>query len=637
MMVLTSGLLPSIIFAQRNADLTVTYQQNIENIALDPESGLIIVKEKDKVSAYNPETNKTEWEVTKDEIGKVALIASAQNAMDALDNGDLLKLFESSDAIELIPESPFVRVILADKDAIINIFDGKIVFNSAKTHYRIIQNQYLQDENALLLIATDGKMFNCVWYDLNDGKEKWITKLSTIESLFSSVKSALLLKNNATEDKVEVTEDAVFTSINGNLYKINRTDGSIEWKTDYKINKFYLSQSLKSLIIIKNSGNFLSYKQALNILNASDGSMVWKNDISTKYISYLEDWSDKILVAHSRGFNFFSYADGKKIWKKDAKGDNIKRVIPIDKDYLYITGKEMNLIDNEGINKWKKTIEISDNEEDIIHFLDKVENGRVFYLTSTYGNMVDYITGKKIWKKNIEFEKDKPLLYVYEDKSGVFLVYNNKKIYKFDPNASDKPEPIAKLKEIKEDKSISGIELFDWGICLTGQSDVMGVNLDGTVRYHNTYKEPGGGSRKFLKTTGKIAAFGLGATSAISQSELVFYTRDKNGNLVETGRVGFDKKTRNQGQAAGGASELITGTLLSRVSDRFNALKQNGEYAFVLAKGDNGPVLVKVKKSDGTEVDKIDIDNNKPIYEVDPVTDDVFYVYKNEMRIFSKK
>ena len=627
------------IMAQRKADVVVTYEQAIENILLNPLNGEIIVKEKNQVSCYDPETNETKWKVTEAEIGNVSAAANAQKAISALGGSDLLSLFESNESIELIPESPFVRVMLEDKDAIINSLDGTVAFNSAKTGYRIVRSQLMPGENAFLLIATDGKVFNCVWYDLQESKEKWITQLASVESMLSQFKSLLSLKNNATEDKLEISNDAIYTSINGSLFKLNKNDGKIEWNTTYKINMFYLSQSEKSVIIIKNSGGILSSKQAMNILNAVDGSMIWDKDITTKRISYLEDWSDRILVAHSSGFNFYNYSDGKKIWKKDASGDNIERVIPVEKDYLYAFGNEMNLIDQNGISKWKKTIEISDKKDDPVYFLDKVDNNRVFYLTATYGNMVDYNSGKKIWKKNIEFEKNKPLLYAQDEKTGAFLVYNDKKVYKFDPNAAEKPEPVAKLKEIKEDKTMSGIELFDWGICLTGQSDVIGVTFDGNTRYHNTYKEPGGGKRKFLKAAGKVAVFGLGTASSISQAEIVYYSRNANGELIESGKSKmFDEKTQRAGQSAGTAASLVSGTLLSRTSDRYNALKQNDAYAFVLTKGDNNETtLVKVKKENGEEVDKISIDDQKPIYEVDPVTDDVFYVYKNELRIFTKK
>ncbi|MDR3246185.1 MAG: PQQ-like beta-propeller repeat protein, partial [Prevotellaceae bacterium] len=224
------------VYAQRDADVTVAYQQDIENILLDPLSGQIIVKEKDKVSCYNPETNKTEWEVTKAEIGEASSITNAQNTLDALASPDLLKIFETNESVELIPNSPFVRVILADKDAIISIADGKIVFNSAKTNYRITRTEFLFEENALLFIATDGKVFNCVWYDLNEGKEKWIAKLSDVAGFASQFAASFLQKESAV-DKVAIAKDAIYTSINGNLYKLAKADGTINWATDFKINQ----------------------------------------------------------------------------------------------------------------------------------------------------------------------------------------------------------------------------------------------------------------------------------------------------------------------------------------------------------------------------------------------------------------
>ncbi len=78
--------------------------------------------------------------------------------------------------------------------------------------------------------------------------------------------------------------------------------------------------------------------------------------------------------------------------------------------------------------------------------------------------------------------------------------------------------------------------------------------------------------------------------------------------------------------------------IFNRTKSRFNALKTNSDYAFVLAKGDNNEaLLVKVRKEDGKEVDKVVLDNNKPIYEVDPVNGDLFYVFKKELRIFTQK
>ncbi|WP_316807458.1 hypothetical protein [Pedobacter agri] len=363
---------------------------------------------------------------------------------------------------------------------------------------------------------------------------------------------------------------------------------------------------------------------------------------STKYVSYIEDWGNKFLVAHSNGFNFFDYSTGQKIWKKDAKGDDIKQVIPIDNDYLYIADNEMSLIDRDGKQKWKNFIEISDDKTDPVYFLNKIDNNKVFYLTGTYGNMVDYTTGKKIWKGNIKFDPKLPLLHAFDESTKSFLVFNDEKIYKFDPTAVEKPEAFAKIK-VKNDKALSTLGLFDWGVSLTGENEVIGVNKNGTVKFQKTYKEPGAASRKLLKVGSLVSMSYLGVKSGLQQgfSEATYVSRDANGNLSEKYLLSESSRERLKNKAAvnSGISQAIGATVLNRVDSRFKALKQNNDFAYIFARGeaDENNYLVKVNKATGEETDKIAIDNTKPIYEIDHVSDNLYYVNNNELRIFSKK
>ncbi len=638
-LLLSLFMLSTVLFAQRKADLTIPFKQNIETILLNPLNGEIVVKEKDQISSYNPDNNKVSWVVSEAEIGKTSALATAGKINAALSNPNLAAIFESDEELNFIPNSPFIEGVINDKDVIINAENGKIVFNSGEKNYRVVKSEFLSETLSLLFVATDGKVFSSILYDLKSGKEVWSTELAPVDGFMKQLSGAFSFKNNASTDQLYITNNCIYTSINGNLYKLDRADGKIFWNTPFKINSFYLSQSEKDLVIIKNSGNLLSMKQAVNVVNAGTGEPIWKEDIKTKYISYIEDWSDRILIAHSSGFNFYNYADGKKIWKKDADGSDIKQVIPVGNDYLYIADKEMNLIDKDGKKLWKNKIEISDNSEDPVYYLGKVDNNRVFYLTGTYGNMVDYTSGKKIWKKNIEFNKDRPLLFDFDPSTKACLVYNDKEIFKFDPNAKDKPEPVAKLKDIKDDKTMAGLDLFDWGICLTGQNDVIGVTMDGKTKYHNTYKEPGGNKRKVLRYGGSILGSAMSIAGTVAGLEVNYTSRDANGNIVDDNINVFDKKTHDVGVASTWAGALLDATATGKATERFNAMKQNNAYAFVMTKGEKGenPLLVKVRKTDGKEVDKIEIDNNKPLYEVDPVTDNIFYAYKNELRVFSAK
>jgi len=633
--------------AQRKADYIQKFDTNIQSILLDNLTGNIIVKEPGQVSAFNPQTKAIDWTITDEQIGKMSTLASATRASDALADPDLLKVFQSSDQLSFLENTPFIQANINGRDVIINAITGKVVFNSGTTSYRIVLRQYIAKDEKFLFLATEGKDFKGILFDPKTGKDIWATTLGNKESMLQSLISVKNINLTGTKletkDDAVVTDDAIYATINNKLFKLDKQTGKIDWTVKESVSRFYLSNDNKHLITLRNVGGLLSSKKALNVLDANSGAQLFKDDITTRFVSYIEDWGDKFLLAHSNGFNFFDYNTGKKIWKKDAKGDDIKQVIPIDNDYLYIADNEMSLIDRDGKQKWKNFIEISDDKADPVYFLDKIDNNKVFYLTGTYGNMVDYTTGKKIWKGNIKFDPKLPLLYAYDENSKSFLVFNDEKIYKFDPTASDKPEAFAKIK-VKNDKALSTLGLFDWGVSLSGENEVIGVNKDGTVKFQRTYKEPGAAARRLLKTGSIIGMSYLGLRGGIQEtlSEVKYATRDANGNMVDRGYL-LDESSRQKLKAKAAVNASISGaieaTVLSRVDSRFKAMKQNNDFAFIFARGEAEETnyLVKVNKANGEEVDKITIDNTKPIYEIDFVTDNIYYVNSNELKVFSKK
>lgn len=640
-------LFSSSIFSQRKPDYVVTYEKDIESILVNPFTGSVIVKDRDAISSYNPETNETEWVVTDKEVSNGNALANTQKVLDNVQNADFVSLLEKTkDEVNFVSDSHYISLIIDGKSVILNSLTGEVVYNSSMYGTQILTSDYLRDENALLLMVINESNYSCVYYDLENSTQKWISPMAPVESFFSSLKSLVSFKTeNVAKDMTLTTEKDIYATIGSTLYKMNKADGKIVWKTDYLISQFALNRAQTHVITIRNTGNILRSRTALNLLDAETGQKVWKDDISTKYLTYLEDNGDKILVAHAGGFNFFNYKDGKKVWKKDAKGNKIKQVIAIGQDYLYVADKEMNLIDKDGKNKWKKFIQICDKDEDEVYHLNLIDNNRVFFLTDAYGNMVDYTSGKKVWKKDVKFNRDRPLLFDYDAAQNVYLAYNDKKVYKFDPNGKDekKNEPFAKLKKINDDKSMEGLDLFDWGIALVGQSDVVGVTFDGETRYHNTYKEPGGGQRKVLKGSSAVAMGVLGVKSSVKRgfADAEIVTRDENGNIVdkrnafsEESRARMHKSADKSDRAAG----MIGANIASRVQDRFNALKHNAEYAFVFNKAkEGGAELVKVRKSDGEEIDRIAIDGTKPIYEVDEFNDNLYFAKGKELRVYNKK
>ncbi|CAN1552777.1 Pyrrolo-quinoline quinone repeat [Flavobacteriaceae bacterium] len=611
------------MFSQRNFDEVIKTDSNISDLVQNEITGIIVFKGNGKISGIDAETKKVVWTLTKEDFGTAS-------TMELIGDGDFDKMFKEKKELKSVPNSPYVEAYINSKFLIINTDTGKVVYNSSNESFWVVQSDFLPETNEYLITVREKGNMNIALLDMSTGSIKWKTSVDKAKSMFSlSLKSII--------NKAQVNGATIYYLLYGKLYSFNRETGKLNWQAEEEYTKFFPTQNDNNIVVINSAGTFSS-KEYLNVLSTETGKSIWKESIKTKYVVYLEDWGTKLLIAHFGGFNFFDLKTGEKIWKKDARGDGLKKVIPIDKDFLYVAENEMMLINKDGEKLWKNFIEIADDKEDPIFYLGKVGE-KVMYLTGTYGNMVDYKTGKKLWKRNIQFDKDRPVLPTFDESTNSYLVYNDEKLYKFNPTIDDKPEPFAKV-NIKREKELNSIEMFPWGVALSGPVEVMGVALDGTIKYHVTYNQPGETGRQFIKGAAMLGSFALGATSVatgIQGSEWTMTTRDANGNETTSVVKQKDKAKLNQSAAAAagaGAMALVA----EKFGSRFNAMKQNKDFAYIFAKTETGEkMLVKVRKADGVEVDKLIFKNNHPVYEIDPATQNIFYVQDDSIEIFNKK
>lgn len=612
--------------SQRKYDEIISTDNPVQDLVQNEITGIVVFKEGGTVKGLDPETKKIVWTLTKDDFGSVSV-------GDIMKDPDFGNVFKDKKALTSVGGSPYVEAYINNKYIIVNTDTGKIVYNSSKESFWVIQSDFIPEtDEYLLTLKKDGDMAIAL-LDMKTGELKWNTTVDKAKSLFS-----FSLKESANTNIAKVNGTVIYYLLYGKLYSFDRSSGKLNWKADdEEYSKFFLTQNDKNIVVVNSQGVF-STKEYLNVLSTDNGKSIWKESIKTKKVVYLEDWGTKLLIAHFSGFNFYDLKTGEKIWKKDARGDGLKRVIPIDQDFLYVAENEMMLINKDGEKLWKKFIEISDDKEDPIYYLGKVGE-KVMYLTGTYGNMVDYKSGKKLWKRNIEFDKSRPVLPTFEEASNSYLVYNDEKLYKFNPTIDDKPEPFAKV-NIKNEKELNSIELFPWGVVLSGPVEVMGVSMDGAVKYHLTYSQPGETGRRLLKSAALVGSFAMSAAavgSAIKGSELTMETRDENGNKQTITLRERDKTNMAQAEGyAAGAAAL--GMVAEKFGSRFNAMKQNRDFSYIFAKSATGEkMLVKVRKIDGVELDKITFNNNRPQYEIDPATQNIFYVSDNSIQIFNKK
>ncbi len=615
-----------LVLAQRNFDYELKAGGKIQALVQNNLTGILVIQVGSSLQGFNPDTKQVVWRLNKEDLGKASF-------KDYLNDPELGSLFKERPSLVTVQNSPYVEAFIDSKYLIINTETGVVVYNSSNEPFMVFQSEFLPETDEYLLTLKNGDSILIALLDMKTGKLKWSSDVGKAKSLLGSLFASKAELTNI----ARINGKTIYYLLYEKLYSLEKETGKFNWVSQEEYTSFFPTQNDKNVVVI-NSKGILSSKEYLNVLNTSTGKSIWEESIKTKKVVYLEDWGDKLLVAHYSGFNFFDLNTGAKIWKKDARGEGLKRVIPIDKDFLYVAENEMMLINKNGEKLWKNFIEIADEKEDPIYYLGKV-GSKVMYLTGTYGNMVDYVSGRKLWKRNIKFNEKRPVLPSYDEKANAYLVYNDEKLYKFNPSIDDKPEPFAEV-NIKNEKELNDISLFPWGVTLTGPVEIMGVGLDGKVKYHRFYKQPGEGTRQVIKgaaIAGKLA-FGANALKAtLEGAEIKMYYRDETGEMNTVVLREEDKAKMAEATVSAAASTVLN-KIQGKFASRFNAMKQNSEYAFIYAKDDSGAkVLVKIRKTDGEEVDKLTFKNDRPLYEIDAATQNVYYVLENSLLVFEAK
>lgn len=624
-----------ILSAQRNADNVLEFNNKVNDLIIVPFNGIVAISDGANLHGYNPNDEKIVWTTPIPKAGNLSKAAAInKNFSNGITPDALLSMNNSGkgSGFDAIEDTPFLQKFFDNRLYIINSFTGDFVFESKDASIFFYQSDYLFDEDALLLRGVENNALVIAKYSLKNKEYLWKTTVSEkFGNGLSKLISAFGDNPTAGRDQMQSVADKVFVLAKSKFYALEKQSGKLLWKAEDVIYKsFYANQDASNVLLTETKGWF---KELLDLRNASNGSSLWKNPVKTKSLVLVEDWQNKMLIAHYKGFNFYDYKTGEKKWAKDPKGKNIKSVIPQGTDFLYVYDNEMMLVDKDGQKKWKKDVKICDDEEDPIFFLEKTKNGKVLYVTATYANLVDYNTGKKFWKGNLKLNEKRPTFAKFDENTGDFVVYNDEKLYRFNENSEEKPKPYAKLK-LKSEKTIANMEIFKNNVSISGQNEVVGIDNAGVVTFHNKYSQPGEFGRKFLKAG--LSVVNTASAIATTKIDVVAVQRDANGNVHEEkiGEIGFDKKTQQIGEAGYFAGSI--GKVL--VKERFNALKQTDKYAVIFAKGENKEkLLVRVDKESGKELDKITVENNKPVYDYDSVSKDLFYSKGKTVKIFKGK
>lgn len=597
---------------------SVALNDPAKKISLNPVSGVAIVNGVKGTYGISHHSQQTAWSIENKNL--YSGILQELITFDA----DLSAFGVSKEEImiEHISGSPYSIITKGLSKNIINSTNGQILFSTEKEKWYPTAHHYLPNTTTLLVEFLKNQKSYIGNIDLETGQIRWIAETKdNQESFAKQLKNLITLKGFASISPKVDNQGNVYGFFTGRFIKMNGKTGEVIWQKEMpKLMNFDVNKNDAYIITQSRAGGLgglLGIKESLNILDSQTGNPIWKEDNTVGKVVYLEDFGDKFLLASYSGTNLYDYQSGKKLWKKDIK-DDPRMMIKSNGGYIFVSKNEMNFITEEGKELWKKEVEISDNKDDEIIEL-KERNGKIFYITTTYANIVDINTGKKIWNKNLKLEEKRPTFFGYNEENKEYVIYNDERLYQYTISTTERPEAFSKPK-IKREKEVSHFEIRPNGYLISGLGEMVFVNKKGDIVYQNYYDEPGGTGR----VLGRIGLNVLGTAAALGTATL----QDQSGNTI--GGLFFDEKGRDiAGSVSSTAFELD-----NRMKNRFDATSQEKDYSFFFTKDGKDKVLVRVNKDTGKEENKFLFQNNKPLYSVDEHDRIIYYINDKNIDVF---
>lgn len=596
------------------------------------------------------------------------LIVSANDGLYGVDNSNgqvkwkvdfLTDLKEEN--YDPIENSPYVAIVkrgMFPEHVIIDAATGRVICKTKDMEFARVQKRFEIPRLGGILFYGFNKMNKgqMVLVNAASGNVLWRQ-----EKLFDSNSEII------TAAPYAVADDAFVISTTKMIYKLNGNTGEVMWKQEMKTPPPALAEA-------EGFGAFGGKGNALANSNATS--------TSAEFFKYKNP--NLIYFASHTVMTAFDIAGGKEVWKRAELESPVAQIIFDDRGILLCTddsrapktdaeghvkkshglmgkltsgggsGKAfINLYDPEtGAQKWsggeldlagsvvfysysgnKLCIATEKSKgQNAVNVIDldagkpaipkqlKVDGTIVdvrmlpqglLYRTTEETNILDLNTGKDIWAKSIKYkdgglgvDKDNltyfngdGTLYVMDNTTGQFKSFPN--MYKFD----GKEAP-------------GSCELRSNGVLFTSSQNLTLVDFNGSQVYKVYKPAPG------ISTFGKIMNGAMAATSmavAARQSYISGYAR----GVGATSTADDYQRSANSWSGVAAAS-------LNEISKRFKASKSTENYQSILTKTsdgeDKGVGIVRINKDNGKEEAAVVLNNKKPVYELDPASNMVYYL-----------
>jgi len=515
---------------------------------------------------------------------------------------------------EEVPEiSDYIEIKYTDyaafkNYAIINIQTGEEVISPRQAEMPVMKfmgkemptfnyngTGYLPSQRAVIISGT--------WTDPQDKEnpEKFLTKLVDLPSAAIRWESNLIAVDIL---PIQGSDGNLILAHTRKIAKMDAGTGDIMWEfnvTEKKqtFERFDVSLDLTAGYFferVKKSGQ-------LTALDLETGNRLWTTEIKLKVVPEMFAMSDGVVVVDDKFLNMYDLKSGSLKWQtKKAIGI----VVDLGDPGIAVAarGTRLMLLDKQtGAIKWDERVKGIG--------IDRIAAKGIMY-TDVKGRLglITY-DGQKVWDKKGMLEVPEIRYQPAFDKE---LIYTAGALYEVNLVEGDYVVLKDKIdKEFTEDEVPSSLELLEGGYLLGAANNLMMLETDGSVRWHQSWNIPE------MSIAAKIALRTLQVVAAAASASASY-------NASQSGYGSYESKYY-QAQAENWSN--VMGAAGDEARKKFTASKSKGNLQIILAiVGEGGQKkgsgLVKVDKRTGEELGSIVLGDKEPIYDYDPISGQVF-------------
>ncbi|MEJ6695065.1 MAG: hypothetical protein QNK51_04465 [Chitinophagales bacterium] len=553
-----------------------------------------------------------------------------------------------------------------------NPADGKVLFSTSDLGITTIKKIYpLKQNNSLMMIVNENNsaVSSMLVLDLVSGKKKWsnskdfgkltgYAELNNEEFIMSSF--AFIYRVNSNTGEIVFKKSAMGEKGGVNAMQLGllmEAMGSMMIKDeDININ-FHLNPLNQDILVLEaetrdksvdaEGTEKITFSVSYTAFSTKDGSVYWNEPYSLNgkagSVHFLKD---AVIVSPKNSgkakVNKLNLSSGQGLWGKKGNGVSFKGGIisyqDLPEGILIISSYEkqmaadadlyVNILNPEtGELKFDKSIKIKGGLE-----FTEITKAGLLYKTNLEMNFINMSDGSTVLPKPIRSAmplgvKDNDIsfsmpmgaqdnfIFTYADKE--------KTLFKIDKENGAVQKVYENIK--LEGKEIpTAIDLFDDGIVLSSEQNILKVSYGGKLIYQSYYPAPStSGFKKVLLLAQAARASYIGATYKLTAA---VYTAGstQTDDKVEQAIYGGLGQAFNEG---GSAAMSYAKDAMEQVNARFKSTAQSRDYIFMMTEETKKEyALIQVDKADGSVKQKIVIGRDKdPNYAVDDISNKLFY------------